>query len=239
MFRTQELHFTGLHFTLLFIVVFIWIYCLLLVFVVCFLFDIWEHTPVTAFEYICDLNVKQSNAYISCKHRKLNNFNFREDHLIPDAPFFTKDVYDKCSLAPSVRELWTFLQWYVNILHFHLNFYPVFKSIFSSHHSSHHFLPSVLQIMLVLKLQRPHALNPMKTQHTWKTTVASVWIVLIVTIQIQTMKLKLLKHVKTRLKKRKRRRRPRQTRLFSQTLDCPFLVHQHCPARSKTYILAF
>uniref|UniRef100_A0A3P8URZ7 Interactor of little elongation complex ELL subunit 2 n=1 Tax=Cynoglossus semilaevis TaxID=244447 RepID=A0A3P8URZ7_CYNSE len=33
-----------------------------------------------------------------------------EDPLIPDAPFFTKDVYDKCSLAPSVRELWTFLQ---------------------------------------------------------------------------------------------------------------------------------
>ncbi|XP_056273011.1 little elongation complex subunit 2 isoform X1 [Pseudoliparis swirei] len=33
-----------------------------------------------------------------------------EDLPVPEAPFFTKDVYDKYSLAPNIRELWTFLQ---------------------------------------------------------------------------------------------------------------------------------
>lgn len=33
-----------------------------------------------------------------------------EDLPVPDAPFFTKDAYDKHSLAPTVRELWECLQ---------------------------------------------------------------------------------------------------------------------------------
>ncbi|XP_051916391.1 little elongation complex subunit 2 isoform X1 [Hippocampus zosterae] len=33
-----------------------------------------------------------------------------EDPPVPDAPFFTKDVYDQYSLAPSSRELWASLQ---------------------------------------------------------------------------------------------------------------------------------
>ncbi|KAM4572353.1 little elongation complex subunit 2 [Odontesthes bonariensis] len=33
-----------------------------------------------------------------------------DDHPIPDGPFFTRDLYDKYSLAPHIRELWTFLQ---------------------------------------------------------------------------------------------------------------------------------
>ncbi|CAN9499317.1 unnamed protein product [Ophioblennius macclurei] len=33
-----------------------------------------------------------------------------EDHPVPEGPFFTRDVYEKHSLAPNVRELWTFLQ---------------------------------------------------------------------------------------------------------------------------------
>ncbi|XP_054476093.1 little elongation complex subunit 2 [Anoplopoma fimbria] len=33
-----------------------------------------------------------------------------EDLPVPEAPFFTRDVYDKYSLAPNIRELWTFLQ---------------------------------------------------------------------------------------------------------------------------------
>lgn len=33
-----------------------------------------------------------------------------EDPPVPEAPFFTRDHYDKYSLAPSVRELWAFLQ---------------------------------------------------------------------------------------------------------------------------------
>ncbi|XP_039990065.1 little elongation complex subunit 2 isoform X2 [Xiphias gladius] len=33
-----------------------------------------------------------------------------EDPPVPDAPFFTKDLYDKYSLAPNIRELWAFLQ---------------------------------------------------------------------------------------------------------------------------------
>ncbi|XP_026222103.1 little elongation complex subunit 2 isoform X2 [Anabas testudineus] len=33
-----------------------------------------------------------------------------EDPAVPDAPFFTRDIYDKYSLAPNIRELWTFLQ---------------------------------------------------------------------------------------------------------------------------------
>ncbi|XP_029993281.1 little elongation complex subunit 2 [Sphaeramia orbicularis] len=33
-----------------------------------------------------------------------------EDPPVPDAPFFTRDVYDKYSIAPNVRELWAFLQ---------------------------------------------------------------------------------------------------------------------------------
>ncbi|XP_053175206.1 little elongation complex subunit 2 [Scomber japonicus] len=33
-----------------------------------------------------------------------------EDPPVPEAPFFTRDHYDKYSLAPTVRELWTFLQ---------------------------------------------------------------------------------------------------------------------------------
>lgn len=37
---------------------------------------------------------------------------FREDPPVPDAPFFTKDAYDKYSLAPTVRELWECLQRY-------------------------------------------------------------------------------------------------------------------------------
>ncbi|KAI3371309.1 hypothetical protein L3Q82_023925 [Scortum barcoo] len=37
-------------------------------------------------------------------------FNLREDPPVTEAPFFTKDLYDKYSLAPSVRELWAFLQ---------------------------------------------------------------------------------------------------------------------------------
>ncbi|XP_035012960.1 little elongation complex subunit 2 [Hippoglossus stenolepis] len=33
-----------------------------------------------------------------------------EDPPVPDGPFFTRDLYDKYSLAPNIRELWTFLQ---------------------------------------------------------------------------------------------------------------------------------
>ncbi|XP_026167721.1 little elongation complex subunit 2 [Mastacembelus armatus] len=33
-----------------------------------------------------------------------------EDPPIPDAPFFTRDIYDKYSLAPNIRELWASLQ---------------------------------------------------------------------------------------------------------------------------------
>uniref|UniRef100_A0A8C2YWB1 Interactor of little elongation complex ELL subunit 2 n=2 Tax=Cyclopterus lumpus TaxID=8103 RepID=A0A8C2YWB1_CYCLU len=33
-----------------------------------------------------------------------------EDLPVPEAPFFTKDVYDRYSLAPNIRELWAFLQ---------------------------------------------------------------------------------------------------------------------------------
>lgn len=33
-----------------------------------------------------------------------------EERPVPDAPFFTKEAYDKCSLAPTVRELWECLQ---------------------------------------------------------------------------------------------------------------------------------
>ncbi|KAG7522926.1 little elongation complex subunit 2 [Solea senegalensis] len=33
-----------------------------------------------------------------------------EDPPVPDAPFFTRDVYDKFSLAPTTAELWSFLQ---------------------------------------------------------------------------------------------------------------------------------
>ncbi|XP_075994345.1 little elongation complex subunit 2 isoform X2 [Genypterus blacodes] len=33
-----------------------------------------------------------------------------EDPPLPTGPFFTRDAYDKYSLAPSVRELWAFLQ---------------------------------------------------------------------------------------------------------------------------------
>ncbi|XP_034735051.1 little elongation complex subunit 2 isoform X1 [Etheostoma cragini] len=33
-----------------------------------------------------------------------------EDPPVPEAPFFTKDLYDKYSLAPNIRELWAFLQ---------------------------------------------------------------------------------------------------------------------------------
>ncbi|XP_076590064.1 little elongation complex subunit 2 isoform X1 [Chaetodon auriga] len=33
-----------------------------------------------------------------------------EDPPVPDAPFFTRDLYDKYSLAPNIRELWAFLQ---------------------------------------------------------------------------------------------------------------------------------
>ncbi|KAM3608514.1 uncharacterized protein V6R79_000383 [Siganus canaliculatus] len=33
-----------------------------------------------------------------------------EDPPVPEGPFFTRDHYDKYSLAPSVRELWNFLQ---------------------------------------------------------------------------------------------------------------------------------
>ncbi|AWP08440.1 putative little elongation complex subunit 2 [Scophthalmus maximus] len=33
-----------------------------------------------------------------------------EDPPVPDAPFFTRDLYDKYSLAPSIRELWASLQ---------------------------------------------------------------------------------------------------------------------------------
>ncbi|XP_023136369.2 little elongation complex subunit 2 [Amphiprion ocellaris] len=33
-----------------------------------------------------------------------------EDDPVPEGPFFTRDLYDKYSLGPSVRELWAFLQ---------------------------------------------------------------------------------------------------------------------------------
>ncbi|XP_068616035.1 little elongation complex subunit 2-like [Brachionichthys hirsutus] len=33
-----------------------------------------------------------------------------EDRPVPDAPAFTRELYDKFSLAPSIRELWAFLQ---------------------------------------------------------------------------------------------------------------------------------
>uniref|UniRef100_UPI0037E79757 little elongation complex subunit 2 n=1 Tax=Semicossyphus pulcher TaxID=241346 RepID=UPI0037E79757 len=33
-----------------------------------------------------------------------------EDPPVPEAPFFTRDLYDKYSLAPNIRELWAFLQ---------------------------------------------------------------------------------------------------------------------------------
>uniref|UniRef100_A0A3Q3LEA2 Interactor of little elongator complex ELL subunit 2 n=1 Tax=Mastacembelus armatus TaxID=205130 RepID=A0A3Q3LEA2_9TELE len=42
----------------------------------------------------------------------LSLFNLREDPPIPDAPFFTRDIYDKYSLAPNIRELWASLQPY-------------------------------------------------------------------------------------------------------------------------------
>ena len=46
----------------------------------------------------------------------LSLFNLREDHPVPDGPFFTRDLYDKYSLAPNIRELWSFLQRYDNKL---------------------------------------------------------------------------------------------------------------------------
>ncbi|XP_044049038.1 little elongation complex subunit 2 isoform X2 [Siniperca chuatsi] len=33
-----------------------------------------------------------------------------EDPPVPETPFFTRDLYDKYSLAPNIRELWAFLQ---------------------------------------------------------------------------------------------------------------------------------
>ncbi|XP_042351564.1 little elongation complex subunit 2 isoform X2 [Plectropomus leopardus] len=33
-----------------------------------------------------------------------------EDPPVPEGPFFTRDLYDKYSLAPNIRELWAFLQ---------------------------------------------------------------------------------------------------------------------------------
>ncbi|KAM9375563.1 little elongation complex subunit 2 isoform 2-T2 [Pholidichthys leucotaenia] len=33
-----------------------------------------------------------------------------EDHPVPEGPFFTRDLYEKYSLAPTIRELWTSLQ---------------------------------------------------------------------------------------------------------------------------------
>ncbi|KAK5928021.1 hypothetical protein CgunFtcFv8_013120 [Champsocephalus gunnari] len=33
-----------------------------------------------------------------------------EDPQVPDAPFFTNELYVKYSLAPNIRELWDFLQ---------------------------------------------------------------------------------------------------------------------------------
>ncbi|KAK5867387.1 hypothetical protein PBY51_011884 [Eleginops maclovinus] len=39
-----------------------------------------------------------------------SSLNVREDPPVPDAPFFTKDLYDKYSLSPNIRELWEFLQ---------------------------------------------------------------------------------------------------------------------------------
>ncbi|XP_023278403.1 little elongation complex subunit 2-like [Seriola lalandi dorsalis] len=33
-----------------------------------------------------------------------------EDPPVPDTPFFTRDLYEKYSLAPNIRELWAFLQ---------------------------------------------------------------------------------------------------------------------------------
>ncbi|XP_051238057.1 little elongation complex subunit 2 isoform X2 [Dicentrarchus labrax] len=33
-----------------------------------------------------------------------------EDPPVPEAPFFTRELYDKYSLAPNIRELWAFLQ---------------------------------------------------------------------------------------------------------------------------------
>ncbi|XP_063335710.1 little elongation complex subunit 2 [Pelmatolapia mariae] len=33
-----------------------------------------------------------------------------EDHPVPEGPFFSRDVYDKYSLAPNIRELWAFLR---------------------------------------------------------------------------------------------------------------------------------
>ncbi|XP_038124781.1 little elongation complex subunit 2 [Cyprinodon tularosa] len=33
-----------------------------------------------------------------------------DDDPVPDGPFFTRDLYDKYSLSPHIRELWTFLQ---------------------------------------------------------------------------------------------------------------------------------
>ncbi|XP_041795073.1 little elongation complex subunit 2 [Chelmon rostratus] len=33
-----------------------------------------------------------------------------EDPPVPEAPFFTRDLYDKYSLAPTIRELWAYLQ---------------------------------------------------------------------------------------------------------------------------------
>lgn len=41
-------------------------------------------------------------------------FDLREDPPVPDGPFFTRDLYDKYSLAPNIRELWAFLQRYLN-----------------------------------------------------------------------------------------------------------------------------
>lgn len=40
-------------------------------------------------------------------------FNVREDPPVPEAPFFTRDMYEKYSLAPSIMELWASLQRYV------------------------------------------------------------------------------------------------------------------------------
>lgn len=40
----------------------------------------------------------------------------RENPPVPEGPFFTRDVYDKYTLAPNIRELSAFLRRYVNWL---------------------------------------------------------------------------------------------------------------------------
>lgn len=115
---------------------------------------------------------------------------FREDPPVPDAPFFTKEVYDKYSLAPSVRELWESLQRYFRkkktflLISIFCQFYSECNLYFLFFHQ----LVKVRQRMakqrtsLVLVLQKPWRLT---TSVKEKKTASGI--VVIVIIRAQTI----------------------------------------------------